>query len=223
MPNVMETIYSTCSRTTASTGGKQAGDEKEEKVAVASDTDEAASGESDKEEDPVQDPGMPCYLFPMGNSEAASREMLNLFGGKDKHKRKCLDLSPGSGSLACACARDEYRYTGLVASAEHGRLLRSSLIALILKEMVLGRKDGGFCNRRFLSKSRSLGSTIDEEQQRMPSLQPLVQQTLFNVIKVPAPAAEAPQPLNSGTTPPPITDVKPRLSRGSKDDESFSD
>ncbi|CAE7033684.1 unnamed protein product [Symbiodinium sp. CCMP2592] len=219
MPNVMESIYSTCCQIFDSTGGKQA-EEKEEKV--TSDTDEAASGESDKEMDPVQDPGMPCYLFPMGNSEAASREMLNLFGGKDKQKRQCLDISPGSGSLAWACARDEYRYTGLVASAQHGRVLRSSLIALILKEMVLGRKDGGFCNRRFLSKSRSLGSTIDEEQHRMPSNQPLVQQTLFNVIKEQAPASEAPQPLNSGATPPPITDVKPRHS-GSKEDDSFSD
>lgn len=217
MPDVRATVYSTCCRTTASTGGKQA-EEKEEKV--TSDTDEAASGESDKDQDAVEDPKTPCYLFPMGSSEAASREILNLFGGKDKAKRQCLDLSPGSGSLAWACARDEYRYTGLVASAEHGQLLRSSLVVLILKEMVLGRKDG-FCNRRFLSKSRSLGSTIDEEQQQQLTKhsQPLVQQTLFSVIKAEQ-APQAPQP--SGTTPSPIANVKP-LQSGNKDDESFSD
>ena len=67
--------------------------------------------------------------------------------------------------MAFAACRDGFRYKGIVASQEHAEVLQASLILSIMKDLAVGKKDG-YTHSRFLSKSRSLGSAIDEEKDK---------------------------------------------------------
>ena len=132
-------------------------------VVTDSESENESNGNASDCEPPDAEPQGVSPLFPMGTSEATSREMLNQFGHVGQTKREILDLAPGGASMAYAACRDCYRYTGIVGCPEHGRVLKASLILLIMKDFALGRKDG-FANTRFLTKTRSLGSAIDEEK-----------------------------------------------------------
>ena len=140
------------------------GDKEANVQASASESEDGKDGSgSDQDVVPVKASASEHGLFPMGSGELHARELLNLFGSTgDGAKRQVVDVAPGAGALAWASCRDGHKYTGLVATAEHASVLYSSLVLLITKEIILGRKDG-FSSARFLSESRSLGSTLDSE------------------------------------------------------------
>ena len=152
-------------------GGKSAAEEAE--VKVTSDSEEASEQadpgqkESDEEIAEIATATSFSPFFPQGSCEATAREMLNYFGAAhDKsQKREVVDLAPGGGAMAFAACRDGFRYKGIVASQEHAEVLQASLILSIMKDLAVGKKDG-YTHSRFLSKSRSLGSAIDEEKDK---------------------------------------------------------
>lgn len=88
--------------------------------------------------------------------EAHCREWLNLFAGVQSSKPRIVDLSPGSGTMAFACCRDLYVYSGVVMLPIHGSVVKDALNLRIVLELVMNKRNG-FSQSRFLSRERSLG------------------------------------------------------------------
>ena len=124
--------------------------------------DEAAEGhlEDDTEPEGPGD-GQSVYMLPWEHPERFWREVLNCFGpsGRNGEKFCVVDFTPGSGTLATACARAQTRYLGFAHTPAQKTVIISNVKLAIVKDLSTNNNDGFLNKRRYLNREISLGGT----------------------------------------------------------------